>query len=579
MQDNPNEQGKPRFLARDDAAPSPEGPYKGRFLHKDEPEAEDAAEAPAFQTDALDIPLTFEEAPGEDSQEAAADPEDAAEAPAFQTDALDIPLSFEETPGEDSQEAAAEPEDASYGEAPTDTGFDGLHEPPDPDYTADISEDLPEEPEEVLPETVDDYSEIPDDAPVEDVPLTEEDADFQELFSAEPEAEDEIPVRDHPAPKGRPKRRKGEGLLGIPNILVTLVWIAIILAIGVTLGRMIWVCAADVLAFGREDHKVTITISSTDDIDDIAQKLKSANLIRYPGLFKLYASFAVDEGEIQPGIWDLNTLYDYHALVNMMSPSSHRSVVTIMIPEGSSCRQIFELLQEKRVCTVEALESYAATGDLGDHWFLDGLTRGDKYCLEGYLFPDTYEFYTNDTAENVLNKMLNNFDSRVDESIRGQLDSLNGYLVQLMTNNGRDSEYISSHMLSMANVITVASLIEKESASAEESYTIASVIYNRLYAWGSTPAYLNIDAAVIYGLDGKTDLTQADLQTDTPYNTYLHTGLTPGPITNPGLNSIKAALAPQNTKYYYYILDPAVGTHHFSSTLEEHEAFREAIRG
>ena len=244
MQDNPNEQGKPRFLARNDAAPSPEGPYKGRFLHKDEPEAEDAAKAPAFQTDALDIPLSFEEAPGEDSQEAAADPEDAAKAPAFQTDALDIPLSFEETPGEDSQEAAADPEDASYGEAPTDADFDGLHEPPDPDYTADISEDLPEEPEELLPETIDDYSEIPDDAPVEDMPLTEEDADFQELFSAEPEAEDAIPVRDHPAPKGRPKRRKGEGLLGIPNILVTLVWIAIILAIGVTLGRMFWVCAA-----------------------------------------------------------------------------------------------------------------------------------------------------------------------------------------------------------------------------------------------------------------------------------------------------------------------------------------------
>jgi len=544
MQDNPNEQGKPRFLAKDGDAPAPKGPYKGRFLHKDEPEAEDTAEAPAFQADTLDIPL-----------------------------------SLEETPDEDSQEPPVDPEDTSTDEAPTDTDFGGFQEPLDPDYTLNTPEDLPEGLEEVLPEPDDDYSEIPDDATAEDVPLTEEDTDFQELFNAEPEAEDEIPVRDHPAPKGRPKRRKGEGLLGIPNILVTLVWIAIILAIGVTLGRMIWVCAADVLAFGREDHKVTITISSTDDIDDIAQKLKNANLIRYPGLFKLYASFAVDEGEIQPGIWDLNTLYDYHALVNMMSPSSHRSVVTVMIPEGSSCRQIFELLQEKRVCTVEALESYAATGDLGDHWFLEGLTRGDKYCLEGYLFPDTYEFYTNDTAENVLTKMLNNFDSRVDESIRGQLDSLNGYLVQLMTNNGRDSDYISSHMLSMADIITVASLIEKESASAEESYTIASVIYNRLYAWGSTPAYLNIDAAVIYGLDGKTDLTQADLQTDTPYNTYLHTGLTPGPITNPGLNSIKAALAPQNTNYYYYILDPAVGTHHFSSTLEEHEAFREAIRG
>lgn len=545
MQDNPNEQGKPRFLVKDGAASGPNGPYKGRFLHKDPSEAEDAAEDAVFQEDTLDIPLSFEEVPGEDSPDA----------------------------------AAAEQEDASPEGASTDTDLGGSQAPLDPDYAVDTPEDLPEGPEEVFPEATNSYSEIPDDVPAEDIPLTEEDADFQALFNAEPEAEDQIPVRDHPAPKGRPKHRKGEGLLGIPNILVTLVWAAIVLAIGVTLGRMIWVCAADVLAFGREDHPVTITISSTDDIDDIAQKLKNANLIRYPGLFKLYASFAVDEGEIQPGIWDLNTLYDYHALVNMMSPSSRRSVVTVMIPEGSSCRQIFELLQEKRVCTVEALENYAASGDLGDHWFLEGMARGDKYCLEGYLFPDTYEFYTNDTAENVLTKMLNNFDSRVDESILGQLDSLNGYLVQLMTNNGRDSEYISSHLLSMADVITVASLIEKESASAEESFTIASVIYNRLYAWGSTPAYLNIDAAVIYGLDGKTDLTQADLQTDTPYNTYLHTGLTPGPITNPGLNSIKAALAPQNTNYYYYILDPAVGTHHFSSTLEEHEAFREAIRG
>ena len=543
MQDNPNEQGKPRFLARDDAAPSPEGPYKGRFLHKDEPEAEDAAEAPAFQTDALDIPL-----------------------------------SFEETPGEDSQEAAADPEDASYGESPTDADFDGLHEPPDPDHTEDISEDLPEEPEEVLPETIDDYSEIPDDVPVEDVPLTEEDADFQELFSAEPEAEDAIPVRDHPAPKGRPKRRKGEGLLGIPNILVTLVWIAIILAIGVTLGRMIWVCAADVLAFGREDHKVTITISSTDDIDDIAQKLKSANLIRYPGLFKLYASFAVDEGEIQPGIWDLNTLYDYHALVNMMSPSSHRSVVTIMIPEGSSCRQIFELLQEKRVCTVEALESYAATGDLGDHWFLDGLTRGDKYCLEGYLFPDTYEFYTNDSPANVLGKMLGNFDKRVDDSLREKLTELNAHISDMMRKDGRGNDYISSHQFTMADVVTVASLIEKETASADEGYTVASVIYNRLFAWHGTPSYLNIDASVIYALDGKTDLTAEDLQVDSPYNTYTNTGLTPGPITNPGLSSIEAALEPQDTDYYYYVLDPETGVHHFSRTLEEHEAFRASIR-
>ena len=116
-------------------------------------------------------------------------------------------------------------------------------------------------------------------------------------------------------------------------------------------------------------------------------------------------------------------------------------------------------------------------------------------------------------------------------------------------------------------------MIEKETASNEESPKIASVIYNRLFDWGGTPAYLNIDASIIYALDGKTDLTKEDLRVDSPYNTYLNVGLTPGPISNPGLASIKAALNPANTDYYYYVLNPATGTHQFSKTLEEHEGY------
>ena len=566
MQDNPNEKSKPRFLAPGNRKDTSPGGYQGRFLNRQpadtpaEPSIEEPIDEPVEEPAS---PLPRQAADAEGPAEPDFSP-DAASPVAPETDTASPETLFDTDSGDFSDQDAPSSSEAEV--LPPDMEFGGFEEPLDPGYAVPADSDY------------DEYSEYTDAAQPSDEPGSEEDAEFQELFHA-PQEEAEVPQRSHPAAKGRPKHRGGEGFLGIPNILVTLVWIAITVSIGVTLGRMIWVCAADVLAFGREDHKVTITISTTDDIDKIAQKLKSAGLIRYPGLFKLYASFAVDDGEIQPGIWELNTLYDYHALVNMMSPSSSRSVVTIMIPEGSSCRQIFQLLEEKRVCTVEALESYAASGDLGDHWFLEGITRGDKYCLEGYLFPDTYEFYTNDSAENVLTKMLNNFDNRVDESVRGQLDSLNEHLAQLMRGDGRADEYISSHLFSMSDVITVASLIEKESASAQESYTIASVIYNRLFAWGSTPAYLNIDAAVIYGLDGKTDLTQEDLQTDTAYNTYLHTGLTPGPITNPGLNSIKAALDPQDTNYYYYILDPAAGTHHFSSTLEEHEAFREAIRG
>jgi len=280
----------------------------------------------------------------------------------------------------------------------------------------------------------------------------------------------------------------------------------------------------------------------------------------------------VDEDEIRPGIWDLNTRYDYHALVNMMSPSSTRKVVEVMIPEGYSCRQIFELLEENKVCTALDLAAYAANGELNEYWFLGEIPRGEENCLEGYLFPDTYQFYTNDTPRNVLQKMLDNFDNRFTEEMALQLPLLNEEITSMMVSEGKSQEYIDSHQLTLKDVVIVASLIEKETATAEEGYTIASVIYNRLYHWGGTPAFLNIDATMVYAL-GKNDITAEDLKIDHPYNTYLYTGLTPGPISNPGLSSLKAALDPKSTNYYYYVLDPAAGEHHFSTTYEEHQAF------
>ena len=374
--------------------------------------------------------------------------------------------------------------------------------------------------------------------------------------------------------KGRPRRRKGEGLLGIPNIIATCVWACLVLLISVTLGRLAWVCASEILAFGREDKTVTITVYENDTIDDITRKLQANELIQYPGLFKLYAKFAVDDGDIKPGIWDLNTKYDYHALVKMMSPSSSRDVVKVMIPEGYSCRQIFALLEENKVCTVQDIESYAASGELNDYWFLDGVARGDRYCLEGFLFPDTYEFYQNDSPRSILNKMLSNFDTRFDEDMRGRIQTLNAHLTDLMRRDGKTQDYIDSHLFTVRDVVNVASMIEKETSSAEEGYTIASVIYNRLFYWHGNPAYLNIDATIIYALNGKTDLTAEDLRVDSPYNTYTNVGLTPGPISNPGLNSLRAALEPADTNYYYYVLDPTAGSHVFSTTQEEHEANR-----
>ena len=122
--------------------------------------------------------------------------------------------------------------------------------------------------------------------------------------------------------------------------------------------------------------------------------------------------------DIQPGIYDLNTRYDYHALVNFMSPySSEREVVEVVIPEGYNCRQIFALLEEKGICKAADLEKWAAEGDLSEYWFLDGVERGHKYCLEGFLFPDTYEFYINGSAREVFSRFLSRFSNIMEEKL------------------------------------------------------------------------------------------------------------------------------------------------------------------
>ncbi len=379
--------------------------------------------------------------------------------------------------------------------------------------------------------------------------------EFDELLKA-PAKEKAIPIHQRPQGKGRPKRKKGEGLLGIPNILVTVVWLALIVAIGVTLGRMLWVCAADVLAFGREDKPVTITIYEADTMEDIVDKLHAGGLIRYKSLFNLYASISDAEEDIVPGIYDLNTRYDYHALVNFMSPRSSREVVELTIPEGYTCRQIFALLEENRVCTSVDAAAYAANGELNDYWFLEGVERGSENCLEGFLFPDTYEFYKNSSPREALQKMLNNFENRFSEEMRQQIETLNAN--------------VTGGNFGIREVVIVASLIEKETAGAEESPMIAGVIYNRLYNW-DFPALLNIDAAIVYAQGGNAE--HIDTSLDSPYNTYLNTGLTPTAIANPGLASLKAALNPESHNYYFYVLNPETGMHQFSTTQEEHDGY------
>ena len=529
---------------------------------------------PAFLPDIPEQMDLLEESPviQELTFEAVSEPEQNAESPSAEEDVSPVPQEIpdeallpstpepEETPEAVAEEPVPPAQEAPFFVLP-ETGAEiqaneqamdaqGLleHGQEEPPFDMSLLEhpELMETPEPVIPEES------------ADLEYQVQDQEFDAMMRKAPPEPEKIPhgtsIMDS---KGRPKRKKGEGLLGIPSILATFVWLALIVMIGVTAGRMLWICAADVLAFGREDKVVTVTVYEADTMEDIIEKLHQGGLIRYKSLFSLYANISDAEEDIKPGIYDLNTRYDYHALVNFMSPRSSREVIKLTIPEGYTCRQIFSLLEENRICTAVDVGAYAANGELSEYWFLEGLERGTENCLEGYLFPDTYEFYKNSTPREALERMLDNFDYRFDEEMYAQLETLNKKVT--------DGSY------GIKEVVIIASLIEKESAAPAESPKVAGVIYNRLFDWGSNPPYLNIDASIVYAQEGNND--QIDTSLDDPYNTYLYEGLTPGPIANPGLASLKAALNPESHNYYYYVLNPATGMHQFSTTYQEHTGY------
>ncbi len=340
------------------------------------------------------------------------------------------------------------------------------------------------------------------------------------------------------------RRKKRSGLSGAAIYAIFVIGVSALLAcIG-------WVAANDVLALNKPEKTATITITNDDSFGDVAEKLKDEGLIEYKFLFNLFATFTRSKDDVVAGTFTLNTDMDYRALLSGMSANSAtRATVTVTIPEGYTVDQIFTLLEEKGVASVEDLQDMAANHDYAFS-FLQDLELGDYHRLEGYLYPDTYEFTTPQNPLYVINKMLVRFDEQFTDAMR-----------QEVADSGR----------TIHEIITIASMIEKETDGNDRA-DIASVIYNRLNnPSGGTQGYLQIDATLAYINGGKVP-TEADKAIDSPYNTYLYKGLPAGPISNPGLESIKAAMNPNSTSYYYYALGDD-GVHHFFKTLREQQNF------
>lgn len=371
-----------------------------------------------------------------------------------------------------------------------------------------------------------------------------------------------------------PKRHRK----AIPAPIRALLYVVCVVAASIVLAVFVWAAADDVLALTGENEVVSFTVTDLDNMTSVSRRLKEQGIIKYPWLFRLYGWFSNADEKIETGTFELNKVYDYRALVlGMVNYDTGREIVTVVIPEGYEQQQIFELLEENGVSTVSELSQTAANYDF-DYYFLDDLDLGVYNRLEGYLFPDTYDFYIDEDPESVINKFLANFNRRFDEDLVARIDDLNTYIESkiMETYGGHYPEnelaaYVADHMLDMHDVVIIASLIEKEAANNSERSKISSVIHNRLIS--KLYPTLKVDATIQYVLaERKEVLTYDDLSIDSPYNTYKNTGLPIGPIANPGLSSIRAALYPDDTEYYFYALNND-GTHSFSRTSEEHTEF------
>ena len=360
------------------------------------------------------------------------------------------------------------------------------------------------------------------------------------------------PVKRSNAPSGsrksagqppwkKKRKRSVAGALG-----GTLSYILLVLGVSLILATVAILVANDMFALVKDDTTVMLEFDEDLAPGEMARVLQENGLIKYRWIFTLFANLK-DIENFSSGTFQLSASMDYGQMISTLQrESTYQETVDVTIPEGYTIAQIAELMEKARVCGSDDFIETANTYDFA-HEMLEDVPMVENR-LEGYLFPDTYEFYVNDRPVSVINKMLNNF-----------VDKYTDEMIALTEEKG----------MTIAEVVNIASLIERECRIPDEQTMISGVIHNRLDNSDEYP-YLDIDATLLYAIGHKEELTAEDLETDTPYNTRLYPGLPPTAICNPGISAMLAALQPAEHDYYYYVANPQTGAHVFSRTLEEH---------
>ncbi|ABK60700.1 MULTISPECIES: endolytic transglycosylase MltG [Clostridium] len=291
--------------------------------------------------------------------------------------------------------------------------------------------------------------------------------------------------------------------------------------------------------FVSTTDKISVVVAKGDSLSNVINKLHKEGYIKRPDVIKLYINIRRIDTTIKQGKYNINTNISIDRFIKILNQGFDDEIVKVTIPEGYNIEDIGKLLEDKGIIKKEQFIKSCKNYKLPQYVKQN---KNTKYSLEGYLFPDTYRLKKGVSGNEIIKDMLEQFKLVID-----------------------DIEKKNNKINNLHEILTKASIIEKEARSEEDRFKISSVIDNRI----QKQMKLQVDATVLYSLgEHKKRLYYKDLNINSPYNTYKVKGLPPGPICNPGKLSIIAALKPQKTDYLYYVLENNKG-HYFTKDYKD----------
>jgi UPF0755 protein len=355
------------------------------------------------------------------------------------------------------------------------------------------------------------------------------------------------------APRGTRRGRDGRGRGGSGGPHTGRIVAAAVGAVGLII--VIWFFFALFQPFkGDGDGELfPVNVPAGDSVGQIGDLLAEKNVISNSTLFEIRATLSGKRGDLNHGVHKFRENMSYSSAIDELTKTTSKKTIRVTIPEGLSRSETADVVKAAGIPGDYMDATVAVKGFNPNQYGAQGRAKN----LEGFLFPATYELKPTADVEDLVAEQLQAFKDNI---------------------AGVNMKYAKSKNLTVYDVLTIASMIEREVSVPKERKLVSAVIYNRL----KKGEPLGIDATIRFALDNWTEpLTESDLATDSPYNTRTNQGLPPGPIGNPGLASIEAAAHPADSDVWLYVVKPGTcGEHVFSSSLEEHnrnvEKYQEA---